>query len=121
NFGRALDSARRLVSENGAVAVCCELSAEPGPALQRMVGAPSRREALQEIRAAKPVDALPAAQLARALDEVSVYLFSGLDPAMVEELEMVPIKEAEELKRLVRRHGSCTVLNNATRAVVPVD
>jgi len=120
-FGRALDNARRLVAENGAIAVCCELSAEPGPALQRMVGARSRQEALQEIRAARPVDALPAAQLARALDDVTVYLLSRLDPEMVEELEMVPIEKTDELRRLAQRHGTCSVLNNATCAVVPID
>jgi hypothetical protein len=121
DFGRALDSAGRLVAEGGAIAVCCELSAPLGPAMQRLIGAPSRNDALQEIRARRPVDALPAAQLARALDEVTVYLLSGLDPTLVEDLDMVPIEDADQLRRLAGRHGNYSILNNATCAVVPLD
>jgi len=40
---------------------------------------------------------------------------------MVEDLEMVPIEKTDELQRLTRRHGTCSVLNNATCAVVPMD
>jgi len=121
DFGRALDSAGRLVAEGGAIAVCCELDEPPGPAMQRMIGAPSRNDALQEIRAQRPIDALPAAQLARALDDATVYLLSGLDPNLVEDLDMVPIEDVDQLRRLAGRHPNYSILNNATCAIVPVD
>ena len=107
NLGRALESADALVEDGGAIAVCCDLAAAPGPGVQSMAAARSRRSALKRIRKDRPADALPAAQLARALDRDKVYLLSRLDPAIVEELEMIPIADGDELVRLARRHRSC--------------
>ena len=42
NLGRVLESAARLVDDGGAIAVCCELSAPPGPAMQRLMREPAR-------------------------------------------------------------------------------
>jgi nickel-dependent lactate racemase len=121
NLGRALARATRLAEDGGAVAVCCELAAQPGPALQRLVGARSRQSVLRQIRRECPADALPATQLARALDHGRVYLLSRLDPALVEDLEMVPVGGPEELARLARRNHSCTLLANAAQAIVTVE
>ena len=76
----------------------------PGPALRRMAHAPSRESALRHIGKERPVDALPAAQLAHALEQHKVYLLSRLDPSVVEELEMIPIAGPDELARLARQH-----------------
>ena len=120
NLGRTLETAGALVEEGGAIAVCCDLAAKPGPGVQRLAGARSRERALRHIRKDRPADALPAAQLAQALDRDRVYLLSGLDPALVEELEMTPIADGDELLRLARRHDSCILLANAPRAMVTV-
>ena len=121
NFGRALDTARTLVEDGGAIAVCCELAAGPGPAVQHLAAARSRQSALRQIRKERPADALPAAQLARALDQDKVYLLSRLDPSLVEELDMIPLVDGGELTRLVRQHRSCILLGNAPRAQVTVE
>ena len=113
NFGRALQTATDLVEEGGAIAVCCDLAAAPGPAMQRIVGARSRTAAIKRIRKERPPDALPAVQLARALDRGKVYLLSRLDPGLVDELEMIHVADAEELGRLTRRHRSGILLENA--------
>jgi len=114
NVGRALDTAVDLVEDNGAIAVCCDLAAAPGPAMQRLAGgSESREQALRQIRKDRPEDALPAAQLAQALDRARVYLLSRLEPPVVEELEMIHVASGEELARLVGRHESCTLLSNA--------
>ncbi len=118
SLGRALETAGRLVDEGGAVAVCCELAGVPGPGVQRMVGAASRRAALSRIRKERPIDALPAAQIAEALDRFTVYLLSNLEPELVEDLDMVPIASPSELIRLASRHKSCTLLANASLAVL---
>ena len=118
NFGRALDAAVALVEDGGSIAVCCELSTAPGPAMQRMMGARSRDAAMQRIRKERPPDALPAAQLARALDRGKVYLLSRLGASEVEELEMIHVAAPDELARLARRHESCILLANAPRAMV---
>ncbi|MBN2473302.1 MAG: DUF2088 domain-containing protein [Pirellulales bacterium] len=121
NFGRALEVATALVEEDGAIAVCCELAAEPGPAVQQMMGARSRDAALRRIRKKKPPDALVAAQLARALDRGKVYLLSRLEASQVEELDMIHVAAPDELTRLARRHRSCVALSNAQRAMVTTE
>lgn len=121
NLGRTLATAARLIEEGGSIAVCCELDEALGPAMQRLVGAQSRQTALRRIRKDRPVDALPAAQLADALDHGKVYLLSRLDPADVEELDMVPLDTSDELTRLARQHSSCILLSNASHAIVQIE
>ena len=119
--GPRVETASHVVEENGAIAVCCDLAAPPGPGLQRLIGAASREDAVREIRRDNPRDALPALQLARALETSRIYLLSRLDPGLVEDLEMVPIAGPEELARLAQRSDSCLVLANAVHAMVHVE
>ena len=113
NFGRALEASEALVEDGGAIAVCCDLAGRPGPGMRRLAAARSKTSALRHIRKAPPADAIPAAQLAQALDHNKVYLLSRLDPALVEELDMIPITSASELARLALQHRSCILLGNA--------
>jgi hypothetical protein len=85
------------------------------------MGASSRAEAVRQIRRDNPRDALPALQLARALDTGRVFLLSRLAPGLVEELEMIPIDGPKELVRLTQRNRSCLVLANAVHAMVRVE
>ncbi len=121
NVGTSLALAGGLVEEGGAIALCCELSAPPGPAVQQLVGARSRRDAMRHIRKELPEDLLQATQLAEALDRADVYLLSRLDDSMVEDLEMAPISDHAELVRLAHRHRSCILLSNAPHAMVSIE
>jgi nickel-dependent lactate racemase len=113
NLGRALSSAGNFVTEGGSIVVCSELAAQFGPALQRMAAASSHESALRHVGKERPVDALPAAQIAHALQQNKVYLLSRLDPSRVEDLNIIPIAGADELNRLARQHQSCILLSNA--------
>jgi len=86
--------------------------------MQRLIGAQSSEAAMRRIRKERPTDALPAAQLTRALDRAKVYLLSGLEPSVVEDLDMIHVAAAEELARLAARHESCILLANAPNVVV---
>lgn len=119
--GRALAAAGTLVEEGGAIAVCCDLADEPGPGVRQLAAAQLRAEAMRWIRKERPVDALPATLLAQAQDRAAVYLLSRLDPSLVEDLEIAPIAEADELVRLVGRHDSCILLANAPHAIVSLE
>ncbi len=121
NLGRVLEIGSRVAEEGGAIAVCSELAAAPGAALQRLRGAPSREEAMRQIRRDNSRDALPALQLARALETNRIYLLSRLDPGLVEDLEMIPVEGPDELVRLAQRSRSCLVLANAVHAMVHVE
>ena len=121
DFGRALGTATSLVEDGGAIAVCCELAETPGEAVQRMSGANSRQAVLRLIRKQNPPDALPAVQLARALDRGKVYLLSRLDPSLVDSLDMIHVAAPDELARLARRKKSCILLANAPHARVSLE
>jgi len=110
DFSQALAVAQTAVEEGGAVVVCCSLSARPGPAMQQLAAAGSRRETLHQLNSRRPVDALPAGQLAQTLAHHKVYLLSELESGVVEELEMIPLKGPEELAKLVQQYHSCLFL-----------
>ena len=121
NFGRAIEAAGSFADDGGTIVVCCELASMPGPGIRHLAaGDASRGEAMRRVSRHRPPDALPAAQLASALDRNKVYLLSRLDPAAVEELDMVPLETPEELMRLVRQYPPCTVLQDA-QYIVPCD
>ena len=119
--GRALAAAGSLVDEGGVIAVCCDLADEPGPAVRQLAATELRAEAMRWIRKERPVDALSATLLAQALDRAAVYLLSRLDPSLVEDLEIIPIGETDELVRLAGRHESCILLANAPHAMVSLE
>jgi nickel-dependent lactate racemase len=121
NLGRALAAGAALVEEGGALAVCCELAADRGPAVQCLTTSRTREEAVARIRDERPEDAVPAIQLAQALDHCSVYLLSRLEPSVVEDLDITPMADADEVSRLFSRHGSCILLANAPYASVTVE
>ena len=118
NLGRALAAAAPVVADGGAIAVCCELATQPGPALQRLAAARSREAELRRINKDRPVDTLCATELANALRRGRVYLLSRLDESLIEQLDIAPVAGADELARLARRCESCIILSNAPRAMV---
>ncbi len=113
NVAQALHAAGRFAEPGGAIALCCELAAPPGPAVQYLAGGSSRESALRHVAKERPIDALAAAQIAQAVESNKVYLLSRLDPAVVEDLDMVSVAGPDELVRLARRHASCVLLSNA--------
>ncbi len=120
NVGRALAAAEALVDDGGAIAVCCELTDKPPPALAWLVEERSRDAALQRIDKHRPPGTLAAMELARAQERAKIYLLGNLDQVLVEDLEIAHISKPAELVRLFGRHRSCTLLDNASRAIVGV-
>jgi hypothetical protein len=117
SVGRAVAAASRAVADNGAIAICSQLGAQPGPAVRFVGEAEDLHRAMRRIRKDRPTDALPATQLARAMDRARVYLLSELDDDVVEELGMAPVSSADDIPRLAARHDSCILLGNAQHAV----
>jgi len=121
NVGRAAAAAGALVEDGGAIAICCDVASEPGPAVQRLATAPSREEALRQIRKEAPADALTAAQLAHVLRRAKVYLLSRVNETVLEDLEIAPITESQDLVRLTKRFESCILLANAPRTMATAE
>jgi len=116
NVGRAVAAAARAVSDDGAVAICTELSTPPGPALEWIGRARDMPDALRHIRKQHSADATAAQELAAVLHRARVYLLSRLDESVVEELGLAAVGEGADIGRLVRRHGSCILLGSAQYA-----
>jgi nickel-dependent lactate racemase len=113
NFARAIAAASRAVADEGAIALCTELAALPGPALEWIGRSRNLADAQRHIRKEHSSDASAAHELSQALKRVRVYLYSQLDDDVVEELGMAPVAAAADIGRLARRHSSCIVLGNA--------
>jgi hypothetical protein len=105
------------VAAEGAIALCTELEAAPGPSLMRLAEARDLEAALAEINHDQSFDSAAAAQLGRALQKGPVYLLSGLDDEIIEQLGMAPVSGAEQIVRLVRRTQSCLVVAGAQYGV----
>lgn len=117
NLARALSAASRVTAEGGAIALCTDLTLEPGQAVRGLSGADDLSLALRRIAREAHPDAVVALQLAQSLEQGKVYLLSRLDESLVEELGMAPIEQPSDLGRLARKHESCIVLANAQYAL----
>jgi nickel-dependent lactate racemase len=121
NVGRALAAAERLVTEDGAVAICSNLDTPPGESLGRLIGSQELDRSERKIMRDHARDSWPAWHLVRALQRGPVYFLSQLDAETVEDLGMAPVADIEELSRLAGRHESYIVLNDAQHTVATVD
>ena len=115
NVGRALSAAAHVLADDGDVILCTELAERIGPALGHFIGAEDLHVALREIARERPADALPAVELARALDRGKVFLISQLRDDVVEDLGLLPLS-ADSVSHVAGRYGSCLVLANAQYA-----
>jgi hypothetical protein len=116
-FGRALAAATEAVAEGGAIAICCDLARQPGPALAALAESEDHDATLKQVRRQQLPDARIAARLQRANQRATVYLLSHLADELVEDLGMAPIADAAEVQRLASRHDTCLLLSNAQHAV----
>ena len=113
NLARSLAAAMECVQDEGAIVLCCEMAEKPGEAVECLRRSRTRQEAVQEIIDSPPADALAVAQLVRALERVDVYLRSGLDPGLLEDLMISTIETDAELNRLISRFPDGILLGNA--------
>ena len=114
----ALDTARRMVVRDGRVVVLTELASEPGEGVKMICEARSPREALKPLREMAPPDLLAATQIAKALEWMNVYLLSGLDGQLVEDLFMIPLGGLDEASRVVEGTEPCAIVSGAHHAAV---
>jgi hypothetical protein len=72
---------------------------------------------LQEQR---PPDMAAVFQWAHAGQQASIYLLSGLPAEVVEELDAVPLDNADQVQRLLTPESSCLVLPDAHKTLAVV-
>lgn len=115
NVGRALGNAKQVVEEHGAVVLCTDLDQAPMPGIQALIDHEDVQDAVPWICRKRPVDMMPALAIARLLDDARIYLLSGLEESLVEDLEMTVVSNPSEVARLASRDESCLFLADAHR------
>jgi nickel-dependent lactate racemase len=118
SFARALAAALDIVAEDGAIVLCTDLCCSPGPALRKLAASSDPSEALGAIRRDRSPDAVSAALLIDAARRTTIYLLSGLEREFVEDLGLGYVSRADEINRLSRQYGTCTLVADAHRAAL---
>ncbi len=109
----AAAAARGLVARGGKIVLLTDLAGDPGEGVQSMRGLESPRDALRPLRTQSPPDLIAATQLASAADWARIYLLSGLDATLVDELFMSPVETTDEVERLLDTDETCVFLSSA--------
>jgi len=118
NFARALFTASQAVVDGGAIVLCTNLCRAPGPAMKHLADVSRSDEEIdRSLRRERSADANSATLLAQIQRRAQVYLLSGLDEDLVEDLGLGHVVNAEAVQRLSRQHGSLILLGNAQHAV----
>ncbi len=116
-----LATACRLVQHGGKIVVLSRATGDVGPSLRSLIDADDPKRGLAALRGHDlDADYLIARRLAQALAWADVFLLSGLDRELAENLSVIPLEQPEQARRLVARSGSCSFVNHGelTRAVV---
>jgi hypothetical protein len=121
NVGRALVTAERVLTDDGAVAICTNLDAPPGESLGRLIGSTDLEKTERRIGHDQGADSWPAWHLARALQRGPVYLLSQLPTETVEDMGLAPVADIAELARLAGRHDSFVVVEDSQHAMITID
>ncbi len=116
-----LVTASRLVTHGGKIVALSRTQGVIGPSLQRLTDAGDPKNAPAALRGHdSDPDSVAGRRLARVLAWADVYLHSGIDRQVVEDLSMVPIDHLDDARRLVARSSSCLLVSHAdlTRGTV---
>ena len=112
-IGQALATARQLVEADGRIVMLSEITEEPGEGLKVLRGCEDPLDALRPLRKSRPQDLFVASQLASATDWARVYLVSGLETTLVEDLFMFPLEDNRQVERLLASTESCALIGAA--------
>lgn len=116
-----LVTASRLVNHGGKIIALSQTEGPPGPSIQRLAGASEAHAKIGSLKGHDTdADSVEGALLAQVLAWANVYLHSGLNRDLVEDLSIVPLDHPDEAKRLASRSDSVIVVSRAelTRAIV---
>ncbi len=117
----AVATAARLVQHGGKIILLSRASGPIGPALRRLMDVEDPRTAVAALRGQEAAeDYRIARRLARAMAWADLFVYSALDPQVVEDLSMVALERPEQARRLVAKGGSASFVSRAelTRAEV---
>ncbi|QDV68597.1 hypothetical protein Poly24_23070 [Rosistilla carotiformis] len=120
NVARALHVAKGLVEVGGAIAICCDLTETPGPALRRLASDASYEDLQKATRKDLTREGMIANILLRAREESRIVVASGLPREALEEMGLGAIQTREQLQNLVDQYSHTVVVRAAQFCVATV-
>ncbi len=112
-FGAALAAAKRLVGEDGRIAIIAELPDAYGVGLDLLRRGTEAADVTKLLERNPTEDAIETLQIIDAIAHARVYLLSNLEASVVEDLGMLPLANQAELQRLTDSAETLTVVHDA--------
>ena len=110
-----------LVQHGGKIVALSRAQGVIGPALQSLIAIEDPKQRVAALRGHEgDDDFLAAHRLARALAWADVFVLSGLDRDLLDDLSVVAIENPEQARRLVAKSGSCSFVSQAERTLALV-
>lgn len=119
-LAQALASAARAAEPGGKIVLLTTAKPELGPGAEIIRQAESPADALDLFKKEAPADLAAAVQWASAVQKNKVYLLSGLDLEIAEELFATPLDKAEQAQKLLNDGGRCLILPDTHKTMVVV-
>ncbi len=110
----AIATGRRLVARDGKILVLSQMNEDVAEGLQILKLVESPEDAIKPLRLESPIDLIAATQIASAVQWADVYLLSGVDADLVDDLFMFPLGDVDEARRLIGNvEGTVAIIEDA--------
>jgi hypothetical protein len=110
-----------LVKHGGKIVALSRAEGTIGPSLQTLIATEEPKQRASALRGHEGNDDFVAAhRLARALAWADLFILSGLDADVLDDLSMVALENPEQARRLVAKSGSCSFVSQAERTLALV-
>jgi len=116
-LSRAVAGCSWAIKDAGAIVILTEGQPTLGEGLELIRTAEDPKAALRLLSGKRPADMAAAVAWTRVAQKCRIYLASGLNPDVVEELFATPIGSSGEVQRLVDSCGTCLVLPDAHKCL----
>jgi nickel-dependent lactate racemase len=119
-LAHALACAARVVKPKGRIVLLTQAQPALGPGAQIIRQSDEPGIALKDLRLQKPADIGPAFQWASTADHAEIFLLSGLEPEVAEELFTTPLDNPSEVQRLLKS-GDILFLEDAHKSIAVIE
>lgn len=120
DLARAFLSASRVVRSGGSIALLSEGTPSLGPAMAQFRRHEDPGLLLNVLYQEKPIDLTTGYQWATAAQHARLYLLSGLQEDVAEELFTIPMQHAGQVQRLLTPDATCILLADAHKSLAVV-
>jgi nickel-dependent lactate racemase len=120
DLARAFLAASRVVKPGGSIALLSDVTPTPGPGLESFRRHEDPHLAFELLLQEKPGDLDAAFMWSTAAQRARLYLLSGLEEEVAEELFAIPLQHAAQAQRLLTPHAKCVLLEDAHKALAVI-